>query len=212
MILWVPPIRRSSKRWPVSNKRFRSIFRPSCALLLFPKIDHREHGHRILHDLLSGSLLLADEDLRLSSATQAKWMRLYQHTSRCPVALQSFLDCNPAYWCFVPQRWNASMTAHFNFLGEPTQHTDEVTRLVRLGVIEDQRVADCLDRVPLPPAAYVFSFQQRQQQRFFFKEWLSRTDPQRPYTSLDLYTFNIIAVRTYRTSIHAFVLLYMYSL
>ena len=104
------------------------------------------------------------------------------------------------------------MTTHFNFLGEPTQHADEVTRLVRLGVIDDQRVADCLDRVPLPPTAYVFSFQQRQQQRFFFKEWLSRTDHRRPYTSLDLYTFNIIAVRTYRTSIRASVFLFMSSI
>ena len=112
----------------------------------------------------------------LSRATQAKWMRLYQHTSRCPVALRRFLHSNPAYWCFIPQRWNASMTAHFTSFGEPTQHPDEVTRLVRLGVIDDQRVADYLAHVPVPPTAYVFSYQQRQQQRFFFKEWLSRTD------------------------------------
>lgn len=104
------------------------------------------------------------------------------------------------------------MTTHFNFLGEPSQHADEVTRLVRLGVIEDQRVADCLDRVPLPPTAYVFTFQQRQQQRFFFKEWLSRIDHPGPDTSLDLYTFEIIAVRTYLTSIHSSVSLVMSSI
>ena len=29
-------------------------------------------------------------------------MRLYQHSVRCPVAMQLFLDANPQYWRFVP--------------------------------------------------------------------------------------------------------------
>ena len=151
----------------------------------------------------------------VSRATQAKWLRLYQHTSRCPVALRRFLHSNPAYWCFIPQRWNASMTAQFNSFGEPTQHPDEVTRLVRLGVIDDQRVANYLAHVPVPPTAYVFSYQQRQQQRFFFKEWLSRTndddDAHRTLsTSMDLYSFDIIAVRTYPTGRRRFALFWCF--
>ena len=29
-------------------------------------------------------------------------MRLYEHSVRCPVALQRFLARNPNYWCFIP--------------------------------------------------------------------------------------------------------------
>ena len=29
-------------------------------------------------------------------------MKLYQHSVRCPVAMQIFLDTNPQYWRFVP--------------------------------------------------------------------------------------------------------------
>lgn len=33
---------------------------------------------------------------------------LYEHSARCPTALQLFLDYNPKYWCFVPMIKNSS--------------------------------------------------------------------------------------------------------
>ena len=32
-------------------------------------------------------------------------MFLYQHSPRCSLVLQRFLDNNPDYWCFVPMCW-----------------------------------------------------------------------------------------------------------
>lgn len=32
----------------------------------------------------------------------ADQMLLYKHSTRCPSAIQMFLDCNPQYWKFVP--------------------------------------------------------------------------------------------------------------
>jgi hypothetical protein len=98
-----------------------------------------------------------------------KTLRLYQHTARCQAAILKFLCCNPHYWCFIPQRWNESMTTSFNCMGEPLRRESEVDQLVENGVIEHHRVARYLHRVPLPPAQFVFSSQQRQEQRIFFR-------------------------------------------
>ena len=38
-------------------------------------------------------------------------MRLYLHSTQCPVALRSFLDCNPNYWCFIPMSRHDAATA-----------------------------------------------------------------------------------------------------
>ncbi|UJR06545.1 hypothetical protein I4U23_010828 [Adineta vaga] len=34
--------------------------------------------------------------------TSVNHMKLYQHSTECPVALNMFLKCQPVYWCFVP--------------------------------------------------------------------------------------------------------------
>ena len=62
-----------------------------------------------------------------------------------------------------------------------------------------QEVAAQLDYVPLPPAAYTFSYRQRQNQRQFFERLYHSTsflaNNSMPYTPLDLYKVSIIAVR-----------------
>lgn len=35
-------------------------------------------------------------------------MKLYQHSARCPSALQWFLDENPDYWSFIPTKMTDS--------------------------------------------------------------------------------------------------------
>ena len=116
-------------------------------------------------------------------------MRLYQHAARCPSALRVFLECNPQYWCFIPRPCNETMMNHFNCLASVMDH------LVQSGVIDDRRLIRYFEHVPLPPVGFMFSYQDRQQQRFFFKHLLSVHHDQMPFIPLDLYKVSIIAVR-----------------
>ena len=88
------------------------------------------------------------------------------------------------------------MLNHFNSFGEPLTRASETDHLVWSGVIDDPRLVHYLERVPRPPAGYAFSYQDRQQQRFFFKGLLSYDHPQRaPYLSVDLHAIAAVAVR-----------------
>ena len=126
-----------------------------------------------------------------------EWMRLYKHSARCQAALLTFLSCNPHYWCFIPQLYHPTTMDNFNCLGEPMQRESEVDYLVDNGVIECAQLSAYLMRVPLPPARYAFSFQQRQEQRIFFRNMLQGVYGPLPYAPLDLHQFKLIAVRKY---------------
>ena len=67
-----------------------------------------------------------------------------------------------------------------------------------MGTTESQRVAHYLQHVPLPPAAYMFSYGQQQKQRLFFEQFLSTPLQQQLYSVMDLYQMKIIAVRKCR--------------
>jgi hypothetical protein len=69
-----------------------------------------------------------------------------------------------------------------------------------MGAINNQRVANYSDHVPLPPAAYDFCYRQRQNQRLFFENFVSSSIKQLPYFSTDLYKMAIIAVCKYINS------------
>jgi hypothetical protein len=126
-------------------------------------------------------------------------MRLYQHSARCPVALRSFLDCNPKYWCFVPLLWHDAEAENMAYFQERSSSSSKIVDLQTLNIIamatlSNHRVNECLNQVPLSPAAYAFSYQQRQQQRVFFEDFLSSAIDQLPYSLVDLYQVAIIAV------------------
>nr|ACD54667.1 unknown [Adineta vaga] len=88
-------------------------------------------------------------------------MRLYRHSARCPVALRVFLDCNPMYWCFVSIAWNDFVDENIRVLQTNTGRINaEITNIIRMGAIEDRTLARYLQRVPIPPAPYVFSYRQ----------------------------------------------------
>ena len=70
----------------------------------------------------------------------------------------------------------------------------EVINIIRTGTIDNRRVEHYLEHVPLPPAAYVFSYQQRKQQRLFFEQFLFTPVQQQFYSEVDLYQMKIIAV------------------
>jgi hypothetical protein len=112
-------------------------------------------------------------------------MRLHQHSTRCPIALRSFLDCNPQYWCFVPKLLqNVDMNDNRN---RPivVEHDDDLYQ---------PRINRRLCQVPLPPVAYYFTTRQRQQQRLFFHRLYSLPFGGLPFQSLDVYQVSIIAV------------------
>ena len=88
------------------------------------------------------------------------------------------------------------MLDNFNSFGEPLLRTSETDHLVRSGVIEDRHIVHCLERVPRPPDTYTFSYQDRQQQRCFFRDLLAaRHHHHHPsYIDVDLYQIAVLAV------------------
>ena len=122
-------------------------------------------------------------------------MRLYQHSARCPVALRSFLDCNPIYWCFIPMLWSEAQAENMFFFRGTSNSDLELTNMIMMGAFGNHRVAHYLDRVPLTPTAYSFTYRQRQKQRLFFEHFLFPSIQQLPYSPVDLYKMVIIVVR-----------------
>jgi hypothetical protein len=70
----------------------------------------------------------------------------------------------------------------------------ELINVIMMGAFDHNRVASYLDRVPLPPAIYAFTYRQRQKQRFFFEQFLASPIYKLPYSTLDLYQVAMIAV------------------
>ena len=120
-------------------------------------------------------------------------MRLYQHSARCPVALRTFLDCNPSYWCFIPLLWHEAQDENKACLS--SKIVPELTNVNVMNRISNRKLTHCLDRVPLVPVAYAFSYRQLQKQRLFFENFLSSDIDELPYSAVDLYKVSIITVR-----------------
>ncbi|CAF1534303.1 unnamed protein product [Rotaria sordida] len=157
---------------------------------------HRKYGNRIIHELLTGSSLfpyMTSNSFELEREKTSK-MRLYQHSSRCPIALRLFLDCNPSYWCFIPLSCDEQATENTVDL-QGTSDTNSVSvPVIANGVVNNPRVIQYCIRVPSPPAAYVFSDGQLQQQHSFFEQMVASPIQQLPYVKIDLYRMAIIAV------------------
>ena len=73
-------------------------------------------------------------------------MKLYQHSVRCPVAMQIFLDANPRYWRFIPMTLEESERPEQQAI-EHLIISDELDWNLRSK--EDCRM--CVDTVPRPP-------------------------------------------------------------
>ena len=132
----------------------------------------------------------------------ANKMRLYQHAARCPIALRLFLDGNPDYWCFIPLLWHDAQAENIAYLQERSFSSTsskivdlDVTNVIAIATNSNHQVTDSLNRVPLAPARYTFSYEQRQQQRLFFEQFLPLPIDQLPYSPVDLHKVAIIAVR-----------------
>ena len=118
-------------------------------------------------------------------------MKLYQHSVRCPAAMQLFLDANPHYWRFVPM------------MVVEAEQTNE--RVVRRPVFSDEldwnrRSLDdslvCVESVPKPRPGFVFSNRQIMLQTQYFH---MKRDLEMPSPDIDLYDATMATVRTYST-------------
>ncbi|CAF1406327.1 unnamed protein product [Rotaria sordida] len=174
---------------------------------------HRKHGNRIIHELLTGNSLfpyMTSSSFELERE-KANKMRLYQHSARCPIALRLFLECNPNYWCFIPLLVDEAAVENKAYVQERTPCSTSsneaaaaatITTNAELNVVLDmvgrmhrnRKVASCLQQVPLAPVKYVFSYDQREEQRLFFEQFLASDVDQCPYSIVDLYQVAIIAV------------------
>ncbi|CAF1557995.1 unnamed protein product, partial [Adineta steineri] len=123
---------------------------------------HREHGNRIIHEFILGSL----NSSRMRQQTKSKEesiadnMLLYKHSARCSYAIQMFLDCNPQYWCFVPM---STMEAE-------TQNLRSDLSSVCTAFDDKEASAYMTDLPPLPSGNYTFSAHQRSKQIQLLKD------------------------------------------
>ena len=113
-------------------------------------------------------------------------MKLYQHSVRCPVAMQIFLDANPQYWRFIPMTLEESKKSEQSCIQRPVL-SDEIDWNIRSK--EDCMI--CLEAVPRPPDGYMFSNRQLVLQIQYFHK---KRDDNLPNTGIDLYNATIVAV------------------
>lgn len=149
---------------------------------------HREHGNRIMHEFLLGqeNILRAASKTKMGEVLRKDRMKLYQHSARCPVTMQIFLDANPQYWRFVPMPMEESMQPEECQIQRPVL-SDEVNRQYRT---KEDALA-CIEAVPKPPSGYAFSNRQLVLQTKFFYQ---KRDQQGPSMDIDLYQATIVAV------------------
>ncbi len=121
--------------------------------------------------------------------TRKSGMHLYQHSTRCSIAMQMFLNCYPHYWIFVPMLTHIAQQNNLNYRqSEPTTTRTTVTSH------PDHEIQSYQRDIPLPPYGYEFSQQQYHAQVQFFKE---KKNQQLPNLPLDLYNASIIVVCKY---------------
>lgn len=96
-------------------------------------------------------------------------MKLYQHSTQCSSAIQWFLDENPDYWVFVPEKVTETQDQEKN----------------------ENEIFMYVNNVPTPPNGFRYSPKQKQAiDQFFYEQKYLHS----PNLKLDLYHANIIAL------------------
>ena len=120
-------------------------------------------------------------------------MWLYQHTARCPAALQLFLDAKRDYWCLVPMPEERARSKVETTVPAPARRSTIVDRAEEARIEADANYL--VDGLPEPPASFAFSPRFKHKQMRFFRE--ERYEHEPSDTNVCLYNASIIAVRTY---------------
>lgn len=152
-------------------------------------LEHREHGNRIIHESLLGQENITrnlSNECRTNERLRKDRMRLYQHSARCPVAMQIFLDANPHYWPFIPMLIEESETVEQRTITLTNNTaTDSPLRT-------NDECSLYLQSIPKPPLGFTFSNQQIFLQTKYFQQ---KRDLILPNQDIDLYNASIVAVR-----------------
>ncbi|CAF5198610.1 unnamed protein product [Rotaria magnacalcarata] len=121
-------------------------------------------------------------------------MRHYQHSAHCSVAVQLFLEHNPAYWCFISRSRREVEQENNFYTGLVLATESEFAFILPRRTNHEKKVARLLTGVMLQPAENHYSTAQIQKQRIFFDRLLLSPVDQLPYVEADLYKMKIIAV------------------
>ena len=123
-------------------------------------------------------------------------MLLYRHSTRCSMAMQWFLDCNPHFWQFVPMvNERARAENELDRLHPALAATSVATPVPVVHLRSNTEASAYLaDMPPLPSSSYVFSNGQCARQVQTFKD---RRNTLPFCKDLDLYNATIIAVCQY---------------
>jgi len=113
-------------------------------------------------------------------------MQLYQHSARCPVAMQIFLNANPRYWRFVPMTEEEAEKPDQKYIRHPT-----AGKATAMRIREKQQAFDCIEKLPVPPEGFCFSNRQLLKQFEYFRDC---GDSNMPNRNVDLYNATIVAV------------------
>ncbi|CAF5010673.1 unnamed protein product, partial [Rotaria sp. Silwood1] len=82
---------------------------------------------------------------------------------------EKLTDCNSIYWYFIPLRREEELADNIVYTRGASIGNPDLAYIMATMAITNDRVAQYLNPVPLPPAAYVFSYRQLQRQREFFE-------------------------------------------
>ncbi|CAF3547400.1 unnamed protein product [Rotaria socialis] len=142
----------------------------------------RENGSRFIEETLlsSTSFHNLQNDINHFLNDKKENFRLYQHAARCPKVLQSFVNMNPHYSCFIPMTYDQAIF-------DDTMNVHQQSSM-------DHNIEIFIQHVPIPPSGYTFSNIQRQQQRLVFQRKMQFANNEKLWTSLDIYQASIIAV------------------
>ncbi|CAF4688056.1 unnamed protein product, partial [Rotaria socialis] len=157
---------------------------------------HRLACNQMMHSFLTGTPVYEEIMTPMERCRHliVRKMRLYQHSAHCSVAVQLFLEHNPAYWCFIP-RPRKEVEQENDFYARIVLATgSEFVYVLPKRTNQEKKVARLLTGISFPPAERHFSSAQIQKQRLFFDRHLLSPVDQLPYVETDLYKMKIIAV------------------
>lgn len=178
---------RSPTAWQSDRARSTSV--GSYATYM----SRRCRSERVCHSSMCTCLAFV---VLVFSKQIANKMRLYHHTTRCPVAMQLLLDTNPDLWCFVPMANDQAMIDDLDFFSTEAPIVFENGKKDK-PVCHKSDHSNAIDRfisqVSTPLPGYSFTHRQREQQRVLFQRMLDRSFHW--VGKCDLFEATIIAVR-----------------
>ncbi|CAF3465460.1 unnamed protein product [Rotaria socialis] len=157
---------------------------------------HRLVYNHMMHSFLTGTPIYHEMMTHQERCQHLimKKMRLYQHSAHCPVAIQLFLEHNPAYWCFISKSKEEVEQENDLYARIVRDTRSEFVYMLPRRTNQEKKVARLLTGVSLPTTVRHFSSIQIQKQRIFFDRLLLSPVDELPYIEADLYKIKIIAV------------------